>query len=98
VKEEFFLHLPRKMEPIKGSETLAFKPQTPGKYPKENILNLLCLTAIYKLLLIVNILTGEVKLVKSSLRLIVDTFYALSLWCHNTWWEPQKTRISVRCA
>jgi len=38
VKEEFFLHLPRKMEPIEGSETSAFKPQTPGKYPKENIL------------------------------------------------------------
>jgi hypothetical protein len=31
------LHLPRKMEPIAGSETSAFKPQTPGKYPKENI-------------------------------------------------------------
>ena len=27
-----------KMEPIEGSETSAFKPQTPGKYPKENIL------------------------------------------------------------
>ena len=26
------------MEPIEGSETSAFKPQTPGKYPKENIL------------------------------------------------------------
>jgi hypothetical protein len=26
------------MEPIKGSETSVFKPQTPGKYPKENIL------------------------------------------------------------
>ena len=36
--ELFFLHLPRKMEPIEGSETSAFKPQTPGKYPKENIL------------------------------------------------------------
>jgi len=23
------------MEPIEGSETLAFKTQTPGKYPKE---------------------------------------------------------------
>ena len=34
--ELFFLHLPRKMEPIEGSETSAFKPQTPGKYPKEN--------------------------------------------------------------
>jgi hypothetical protein len=34
-----FLHLPRKMEPIEGSETSAFKPQTPGKYPKENILH-----------------------------------------------------------
>jgi hypothetical protein len=28
-----------KMEPIEGSETSAFKPQTPGKYPKENILH-----------------------------------------------------------
>ena len=35
----FFLHLPRKMEPIEGSETSAFKPQTLGKYPKENILH-----------------------------------------------------------
>ena len=26
------------MEPIEGSETSAFKTQTPGKYPKENIL------------------------------------------------------------
>jgi hypothetical protein len=25
------------MEPIEGSETSAFKPETPGKYPKENI-------------------------------------------------------------
>jgi hypothetical protein len=43
VKEEFFLHLHRKMEPIEGSETSAFKPQTPGKYPKENILYTLLL-------------------------------------------------------
>jgi len=28
----------RKVEPIEGSETSAFKTQTPGKYPKENIL------------------------------------------------------------
>jgi len=27
------------MEQIEGSETSAFKPQTPGKYPKENILH-----------------------------------------------------------
>jgi hypothetical protein len=27
-----------KMEPIEGSETSGFKTQTPGKYPKENIL------------------------------------------------------------
>jgi len=26
------------MEPIEGSKMSAFKPQTPGKYPKENIL------------------------------------------------------------
>ena len=38
--ESFFLHLPRKVEPIEGSKTLAFKPQTPGKYPKENILHI----------------------------------------------------------
>jgi len=28
-----------KMEPIEGSETSAFKTQTPGNYPKENILH-----------------------------------------------------------
>jgi hypothetical protein len=39
VKEGFLLHLARKMEPIGGSETSDFKPQTPGKYPKENILH-----------------------------------------------------------
>ena len=33
------LHLPMKMEPIEGSETSAFKTQTPGKYPEENILH-----------------------------------------------------------
>ena len=33
------IFLGRKMEPIEGSETSAFKPQTPGKYPKENILH-----------------------------------------------------------
>ena len=27
------------MEPIEGSETSAFKTQTPGKYPKENTLH-----------------------------------------------------------
>jgi hypothetical protein len=27
------------MEPIEGSETSAFKTQTPGNYPKENILH-----------------------------------------------------------
>jgi len=30
--------MPRKMEPIEGSETSVFKPQTLGKYPKENTL------------------------------------------------------------
>ena len=28
------------MKLIEGSETSAFKPQTPGKYPKENILHI----------------------------------------------------------
>ena len=31
--------LTRLMEPIEGSETSAFKSQTPGKYPKENMLH-----------------------------------------------------------
>ena len=43
----FFLNLPRKMEPIEGSETSAFKPQTPGKYPKENILHLFSLQTLW---------------------------------------------------
>ena len=32
------IHLPMKMEPIRSSETSAIKTQTPGKYPKMNIL------------------------------------------------------------
>ena len=34
-----------KMEPIEGSETSAFRSQTPGNYPKENILHRLRLFA-----------------------------------------------------
>ena len=34
----FFIHLPMKMEPIRSSETSAIKTQTPGNYPKRNIL------------------------------------------------------------
>jgi len=33
-----FIHLPMKMEPIECSETSAIRTQTPGNYPKENIL------------------------------------------------------------
>jgi hypothetical protein len=31
--------LPKKMEPIEGSETSAYINQTPGNYPKGNLLN-----------------------------------------------------------
>ena len=33
-----WIHLTLKMKPIEGSETSAFRTQTPGNYPKENIL------------------------------------------------------------
>jgi hypothetical protein len=33
-----FIHLPMKMEPIEGSETSDIRTNTPGNYPKENIL------------------------------------------------------------
>ena len=36
----FNLHRPMKMEPIRSSETSAIKTQTPGNYPKRNILQL----------------------------------------------------------
>ena len=36
----FFIHLHMKMEPIRISETSAIKIQTPGNYPKRNILQL----------------------------------------------------------
>ena len=36
----FFSHLPMKMEPIRISETSALKTQTPGNYPRRNILQL----------------------------------------------------------
>jgi len=35
-----FIHLPMKMEQIEGSETSAIRTQTPGNYPKENILHI----------------------------------------------------------
>ena len=39
VREKFSLHLPMKMEAIESSETSAFKTQTLGKYPNENMLH-----------------------------------------------------------
>jgi len=35
---KYLLHLPMKMERIEGSETSAIRTQTPGNYPKENVL------------------------------------------------------------
>ena len=34
----FFIRLPMKIEPIRSSETSVIKTQTPGNYPKRNIL------------------------------------------------------------
>ena len=36
----YFIHLPMKKELIEGSETSAIRTQTPGNYPKENILHI----------------------------------------------------------
>jgi len=36
----YFIHLPMKMELVEGSETSAIRTQTPGNYPKENILHI----------------------------------------------------------
>ena len=38
-----FIHLPMKMELIRSSETSAIKTQTPGNYPKRNILHSPCI-------------------------------------------------------
>jgi len=37
-RQSHFIHLPMKMEQIEYSETSANKIETPGNYPKENIL------------------------------------------------------------
>jgi len=37
---KYFIHLPMRMELIEGSETSAIRTQTPGNYPKENILHI----------------------------------------------------------
>jgi hypothetical protein len=37
VGAEFYTYLPMKMEQTKCSETSAYKAQTPGNYPEENI-------------------------------------------------------------
>jgi len=39
VRQSYFIHLPMKMEQIECSETTAYKIETTGNYPKENILN-----------------------------------------------------------
>ena len=36
----FFFHLPMKMERIRSSETSDIKTQTPGNYPKRDILRM----------------------------------------------------------
>ena len=43
------------MEPIEGSETSAFKPQTPGNFPKENILHSLTNLLIFFLRLRIHV-------------------------------------------
>jgi len=40
MKYGYFIHLPMKMELIEVSETSAIRTQTPGNYPKENILHI----------------------------------------------------------
>ena len=42
----YFIHLPMKMELIEGSETSVIRTQTPGNYPKENILQRLTLVLL----------------------------------------------------
>ena len=37
----YFIHLPKKMEPIVSSETSAIRTQTPGNYPIRNKLQML---------------------------------------------------------
>jgi hypothetical protein len=39
-EEEFFIHLPMRMEPIESSETSASNTLTLGNYPKESELHL----------------------------------------------------------
>ena len=45
----FFIHLPMKMEPIRSSETSAIKTQTPGNYPKRNILHYFSVCSLFML-------------------------------------------------
>jgi len=49
----YFIHLPMKMELMEGSETSAIRTQTPGNYPKENILQVV----IYFISVIISVLT-----------------------------------------
>ena len=46
---KYFIHLPMKMELIESSETSAIRTQTPGNYPKENMLlfNFVCLCIVF---------------------------------------------------
>ena len=90
----FHLHLPRKMEPIEGSKTSAFKPQTPGKYPKETYYINKKVTSSWFFLstLYVFLILGSFILYRRNLSLLLlsesaTNVYAFSITasCQNNW-------------
>ena len=87
-------HLPRKMEPTEGSKTSAFKPQTPGKYPKETYYINKKVTSSWFFLstLYVFLILGSFILYRRNLSLLLlsesaTNVYAFSITasCQNNW-------------
>jgi hypothetical protein len=74
------------MKPIEGSETSAFKTQTPGKYPKENIIQYKPVFASKFVLYEAN---TDLFVSESELQRCNDRIYVFMLW-HILMHKPQQ--------
>jgi hypothetical protein len=77
------------MEPIEGSETSAFRTQTPGKYPKENTLQKVLTLKNRNHLLNFFVLFNDIKLLE--LKVIVSLTYS---FCRSLDSAPRGGRTS----
>ena len=89
----FFIHLPMKMECIRSSETSAIKIQTPGNYPKMNILQLKHGESLKTRMFVVAIFLFGVPRCIMYLKTSYLTAYR-SVCCACSW---EQGTVSIKC-